>query len=148
MAQRIDRSALVWHPAERMFDLVNDVPSYPAFLPWCVAAEVHSSEEADILASIEVAKGGVRHRFTTRNRLDAPRRIEMTLVEGPLTTLAGHWEFVALNDQASKIILTLDFELSGRLAGMAVGNVLGQAANTLVDAFCKRADQLFGEVRA
>ncbi|MFE8070711.1 type II toxin-antitoxin system RatA family toxin [Marinobacteraceae bacterium S3BR75-40.1] len=148
MAHRIDRSALVWHPAERMFDLVNDIPSYPLFLPWCSAAEVHPSEEADVLASIEVAKGGMRHRFTTRNRLDKPSRIEMALVDGPFSALSGQWQFQALNEKASKIILTLDFEFSGRLTSMAFGNVFGQAANTMVDAFCRRASELYGEVKA
>lgn len=145
MAHTVDRSALVWHSAERMFALVNDIPSYPLFLPWCSAAEVHEVSEAEVLASIEVAKAGVKHRFTTRNKVAAPSRIDIDLVDGPFHVLQGRWFFKPLDVNASKVILELDFEFSGRLAKMAFGPIFSQAANSLVDAFCLRADQLYGK---
>src|SRR5690554_7471666 len=72
MAHQIDKTALVMHSAERMFHLVNDVARYPEFLPWCAGAEVHERTDAEIMASLEIAKGGVRHRLTTRNQLLMP----------------------------------------------------------------------------
>lgn len=143
MAHTIDRSALVWHSAERMFALVSDIPSYPKFLPWCSAAEVHDVSADQVLASIEVAKSAVRHRFTTRNTMTA-RQINIDLVEGPFKSLQGRWYFEPLDVNASKVILELDFEFSGRLAQMAFGPIFSQAANSLVDAFCLRADQVYG----
>lgn len=144
MAHTIDRSALVWHSAERMFSLVSDIPNYPLFLPWCSAAEVHEVSAEQVLASIEVAKGGIRHSFTTRNVM-AANQIDIVLVEGPFQSLHGRWFFEPLDAQASKVILKLDFEFSGRLAQMAFGPIFSQAANSLVDAFCVRADQVYGK---
>lgn len=144
MAKTIERSALVRHSARRMYDLVNDIERYPEFLPWCSSAQVHEADDQQKLASLEVNKGGVRQSFSTRNRLLAPERIAMELVEGPFTHLRGEWHFRALNEEACKVILTLEFSLNGRVARVAFGNVFSQAANTMVDAFCRRADALYG----
>ncbi|MDX1587499.1 MAG: type II toxin-antitoxin system RatA family toxin [Oleiphilaceae bacterium] len=144
MAKTIERSALVHHSARRMYDLVNDIERYPEFLPWCSDARVHESDEHQLLASLEVSKSGVRQSFSTRNRLLAPERIAMELVDGPFTQLRGDWHFRALTDEACKVTLTLEFSLNGTVARVAFGNVFSQAANTMVDAFCRRADALYG----
>jgi ribosome-associated toxin RatA of RatAB toxin-antitoxin module len=143
MPQQIDKSALVMHSAERMFHLVNDIARYPEFLPWCAGAEVHRADEGEVMASLEVAKGGVRHRLTTRNRLLVPEAIEMSLVDGPFSNLAGRWHFRELDANACKVILTLEFEFSGTLSRMTFGSIFSQAANTMVDAFCRRADDIY-----
>ena len=143
MPQQIDKSALVMHSAERMFHLVNDIARYPEFLPWCAGAEVHRADADEVMASLEVAKGGVRQRLTTRNRLLVPEAIEMNLVDGPFSNLAGRWHFRELDDNACKVILTLEFEFSGTLSRMTFGTIFSQAANTMVDAFCRRADDIY-----
>ncbi|WP_372987788.1 type II toxin-antitoxin system RatA family toxin [Marinobacter sp.] len=143
MAHQIDKTALVMHSAERMFQLVNDIARYPEFLPWCAGAEVHDRGEEQVTASLEIAKGGIRHRLTTRNQLLMPEAIEMNLVDGPFQNLTGRWHFKALDDNACKVILTLEFEFSGSLSRMTFGPVFSQAANTMVDAFCRRADELY-----
>ncbi|AHI28101.1 type II toxin-antitoxin system RatA family toxin [Marinobacter similis] len=143
MPHQIDKTALVMHSAERMFHLVNDVARYPEFLPWCANTEIHEQNADEITASMEIAKGGVRHTLTTRNQLQQPEVIEMNLVDGPFRNLAGRWHFKPLSDDACKVILTLEFEFTGSLSRMAFGTVFNQAAATMVDAFCKRADQLY-----
>ncbi|KMQ76378.1 type II toxin-antitoxin system RatA family toxin [Marinobacter subterrani] len=143
MPQQIDKTALVMHSAERMFHLVNDIARYPEFLPWCAGAEIHEQGAHQITASIEIAKGGMRHRLTTRNQLSMPEAIEMNLVDGPFRNLTGRWYFKPLNDSACKVILSLEFEFSGSLSRMTFGPVFNQAATTMVDAFCRRADQLY-----
>ncbi|KEF30610.1 Putative oligoketide cyclase/dehydratase or lipid transport protein YfjG [Marinobacter nitratireducens] len=143
MAHQIDKSALVMHSAERMFHLVNDVARYPEFLPWCASTEVHELGGDQITASMEIAKGGIRHTLTTRNQLLMPEAIEMSLVDGPFQNLTGRWHFKSLDENACKVILTLEFEFSGKLSRMAFGSVFSQAANTMVDAFCRRADDLY-----
>lgn len=143
MPHQIDKSALVMHSAERMFALVNDVARYPEFLPWCADAEVHHEGESELTASLEVARGGVRHRLTTRNELVAPHTINMTLVEGPFQNLRGRWDFQPLDETACKVMLRLEFEFSGTLARMTFGPVFNHAANTMVDAFCRRADTVY-----
>lgn len=144
MATRIQRSALLPYPAQALFDLVNDVAGYPLFLPWCSASEVLEVSETHMLASLEVAKGGIGQRFVTRNVLQPGQRIEMNLQEGPFTSLHGVWEFKALGDKACKISLDLAFDYAGPLVRATLGPLFNQAANTMVDAFCQRAKQLYG----
>ncbi|QNH07725.1 type II toxin-antitoxin system RatA family toxin [Ectopseudomonas composti] len=144
MTTRIQRSALLPYPAQALFDLVNDVASYPQFLPWCRSSEVLEVSETHMLASLEVAKGSIGQRFVTRNVLLPGQRIEMNLQEGPFTSLNGVWEFKALGDKACKISLDLTFDYAGPLVRATLGPLFNQAANTMVDAFCLRAKQLYG----
>ncbi|MBK3749524.1 type II toxin-antitoxin system RatA family toxin [Stutzerimonas balearica] len=144
MTTHIQRSALLPYPAQALFDMVNDVASYPQFLPWCSATEVLSSSDTHMQASMTVGKAGLSQRFKTRNDLDPGKRIEMTLEEGPFSHLHGIWEFKALGEQACKISLDLRFDYAGPVVKMALGPLFTQAANTLVDAFCERAKQLYG----
>lgn len=144
MTQTIDRSALVMHSAQRMFELVNDVHSCPKFLPWCASSSVLSKSDEHMVAMLEIAKGGLRHQFTTRNMFAVPNEIQLELVEGPFSQLQGVWRFLPLDAGACKVMLSLNFEFSGLLAKMAVGAVFSQAANSMVDAFCKRANEVYG----
>lgn len=144
MTTRIQRSALLPYPAQALYDLVNDVASYPQFLPWCSASEILEASETHMLASLEVAKGGIGQRFVTRNVLLPGQRIEMNLQEGPFSSLNGVWEFKALGDKACKISLDLTFDYAGPLVRATLGPLFNQAANTMVDAFCQRAKQLYG----
>ncbi|MWV11700.1 type II toxin-antitoxin system RatA family toxin [Pseudomonas sp. R-28-1W-6] len=144
MSTRILRSALLPYPAQALYDLVNDVASYPQFLPWCSASEVLAVSEVEMRASLTVAKGSLSQRFMTRNRLVPGQSIEMQLEEGPFSQLQGVWEFKALGDKACKISLDLTFDYAGPLVKATLGPLFNQAANTLVDAFCQRAKQLHG----
>lgn len=144
MSTRIQRSALLPYPAQALFDLVNDVASYPQFLPWCSSSEVLSADAQEMRATLTVAKGGLSQRFMTRNRLVAGASIEMQLEEGPFSQLHGLWEFKALGDKACKISLDMTFDYAGPLVKATLGPLFNQAANTLVDAFCQRAKQLYG----
>lgn len=144
MTTRIQRSALLPYPAQALYDLVNDVACYPQFLPWCSASEILEASETHMLASLEVAKGGIGQRFVTRNVLLPGQRIEMNLQEGPFSSLNGVWEFKALGDKACKISLDLTFDYAGPLVRATLGPLFNQATNTMVDAFCQRAKQLYG----
>ncbi len=142
MAQ-VNRSALVLHTADEMFELVNDVRRYPEFLPWCSSTEVVHESEDTLEATLYLAKGGLKYHFTTRNNLQRPSRMEITLVEGPFKSLTGIWTFTPLSDEASKVELNMHFEFSGKLTGLAMGKVFNSVATTLVDAFVSRADQVY-----
>ncbi len=144
MAHSIDRSALVFHSSERMYNIVNDVASYPAFLPWCSDAQIISLEQQQMIATLGIAKGAVRHQFTTRNSFISQNEIKMELVEGPFRYLQGVWQFKPLETSACKVMLKLDFDFNGQLAKMALATLFNQAANTMVDAFCKRANEVYG----
>jgi ribosome-associated toxin RatA of RatAB toxin-antitoxin module len=142
MAQ-VDRSALVLHTAEQMFDLINDVERYPEFLPWCSRTEVVSRSESELVATLYLSKAGLNYSFTTRNQLTRPTQMTLELEEGPFSTLAGIWDFKVLSDEASKVSLNLHFEFSGKIASLAMSKVFNQVATTLVDAFVTRADEIY-----
>lgn len=144
MSLNINRSALVMHSQQRMYDLVNDVASYPLFLPWCSSCSVLEHGSGFMLASVEVSKGGMRQSFTTRNEFLGDGQIEMNLVDGPFDYLKGMWNFIALKEDACKVVLDLDFELKRNIAKLAFGPVFNQAANSMVDAFCQRANDVYG----
>lgn len=127
-----------------MFALVNDIDGYPEFLPGCLNSTLISKTPTEIVASLDVGKGPVRQSFTTRNFLEDFSRIEMTLVIGPFKSLHGVWTFTELSPTSCKIMLSIEFELSGMLK-FAFGGVFSQIANTMVDSFSKRAKVVYGE---
>ncbi len=140
----VTRTALVMHSAKQMYDLVNDCESYPKFLPWCANATLIEASETHMVGQLEIAKAGIKHSFTTRNTLHEAHKIELKLVDGPFKRLEGEWRFDALSEDACKISLTMEFEFAGKMIGLALGSVFNQAANTLVDAFCQRANDVYG----
>jgi ribosome-associated toxin RatA of RatAB toxin-antitoxin module len=143
----ISRSALVPHSATAMYELVADVDSYQTFLPWCRESYIIVQDEETQKATIVIAKGGLERSFTTLNRLQHGKMMEMRLIEGPFKHLEGFWRFQPLRETACKVSLDLDFEFSNRLMNMAFGKIFTQIANTLVDAFVKRAEDVYGSRR-
>ena len=140
----ISRSSLVMYSSRQMYDLVSDIESYSEFLPGCAGGTILKQDGEWVEASLELAKGGLRHAFTTRNRMVAGETIEMHLLEGPFKRLKGVWTFTALGDVGCKVALELDFEMSNTLAQMTIGAVFGQMVNKMVEAFAQRAKQVYG----
>lgn len=137
---QIRRHALVRQTPERMFDLVNDVEAYPRRFPWCAAARVLERDgDAVLVARLDLRFAGMTQGFTTRNTLDRPRRLHLHLVDGPLRALEGEWTFTPLGEDGCKIALALDFDYSGRLAGVALRLGFQGVANRMVDDFCAAA---------
>ncbi len=140
----IRKSALVPYTALAMFNIVDDVKSYPKFLPWCGGAEELSRDTDAVKASILIAHSGIKKSFTTLNRTQSGKMIEMELIDGPFKHLHGYWRFDGLGEQGCKVSLDLDYEFSSKLLGLAIGPVFNGIASSLVDAFCQRADSLYG----
>ena len=142
----ISRQSLVMYSPAEMYTLVNDIKAYPEFLPWCRSSQILSATEDSIEASVEISKGSLNKSFTTRNLLQKNKMIEMKLLEGPFKHLEGYWRFNPLKDpSACKITLDLEFEFNSKLVALAVGPVFSKIANTMVDSFCKRAIDVYGE---
>jgi ribosome-associated toxin RatA of RatAB toxin-antitoxin module len=142
----IQRSALVHYSPAEMYQLVNNVVDYPAFLPWCRSTRLISETETEMTASIEIAKGVLNKTFTTHNLLQKDKRIELQLVNGPFKKLSGFWQFDALKtENACKVNLDLEFEFDSAMMSIAAKPIFTQIANSLVDAFCKRAVEVYGE---
>jgi ribosome-associated toxin RatA of RatAB toxin-antitoxin module len=145
----IEKSMLVSFPAERMFALVNDVASYPEFLPWCAGAEVAEQDEDGRVAGLKIHYKGIKQRFSTRNLAEAPSpdkpgSIVMSLVDGPFRSLNGQWLFKPLGTDSCKIEFILRYEFSSKLLEKTVGPAFSRIANSFVDAFVKRAESLYG----
>ncbi len=141
----ITKSALVEYSAEQMYRLVDDIPRYADFLPWCREAKEIDRTEGEVRASLDIAHSGLHKSFTTRNRLVKNQSIEIHLVEGPFRHLYGIWRFQPLGDgQASKVTLEMDFEFSSKILSMTFGKVFTFIASSLVDAFVKRAKEIYG----
>ena len=140
---KIRRSAIIRFPAPLMFDLVNDIESYPEFLPWCEPSKVLTRSEGLIEAQLNIARSGIRKSFTTRNTYRDKDSMRMSLIKGPFKRLEGVWTFESLREDASKVTLNLEFEIAGRLADIAFGPIFSQICNTLVAAFSQRAKDLY-----
>ena len=141
----VEKSILIEHSAVQMYALVEDVAAYPEFLPWCGRAEILKREGEITRAAITIDFRGIKQRFSTENRAQPPQLIEMNLVDGPFRQLDGSWRFKALGADACKIEFRLHYEFSSRLLEKIVGPVFHFIASTFVDAFVKRAQQIYGK---
>lgn len=138
---KIERSALVGQPAERMYALVNDVAAYPRRFAWCDAAEIQEATESRMVARLDLGLGALRTWFTTENTLSPPHTIDMQLRDGPFKSLHGRWTFAALGDDACKVTLLLEFEPTSRLMLPALTLGFKGLADRMVDDFVRVAEQ-------
>lgn len=142
--REVRRSALLPYSAGQMYGLVTDVLRYPEFLPWCTGARILVDEGEFVTVSLGLHRGLARGSFTTRNRLVPERSVEMRLVEGPFSMLEGRWEFAPIQEAGTRAELLMRFETRGFLSGIALGPAFEHACNQMVDAFARRARQVYG----
>jgi ribosome-associated toxin RatA of RatAB toxin-antitoxin module len=141
----VQKTVLIRHSAEQMFDLVTDVADYPNFLPWCGGVEIHHQDEASMDAKIHINFKGIRQHFSTHNSQQRPTRIDMAFTDGPFKKFTGSWRFTPLREDACKIEFALHYEFSNFLLEKIIGPVFHHIANTFVESFVKRADQIHGK---
>jgi ribosome-associated toxin RatA of RatAB toxin-antitoxin module len=140
----VDRSMLIGYSAQQMYALVEDVESYPQFLPWCERAEVPLRQPGRTVATLHINFHGLRQHFTTDNANQPHTRIDMKLVSGTFRSLDGHWQFTALGDKACKVEFSLRYQFASRLLERTAGPVFHRIADGFVDAFARRAEEKFG----
>ncbi|MCK5663732.1 MAG: type II toxin-antitoxin system RatA family toxin [Thiotrichaceae bacterium] len=141
---RISKTALIPFSADKMYKLVADVDNYQHFLPWCSGSRVLQQTADTIKGQVDIQHLGMNKTFTTMNQMHKHKLIEMCLVDGPFKQLNGFWRFDALDENGCKISLDLEFEFSNKIMSMAFGPVFSQIANSMVDAFCQRAMDIYG----
>ncbi len=141
--QVIERSAIVAYTAAQMFALVNDVGRYPEFLPWCSGARVVDESDRQRLASVSIARGPLRARFTTRNTLTPDAAILMQLVDGPFRALTGEWRFDPLGGRGSRVSFRVEFDFTNRLTALALGAAFETLCGSIVEAFAARAETIY-----
>ncbi len=140
----ISRNAIVPYTPLEMYQLVDNIEDYPDFLPWCKSSIIHQRDEDEVTATLCLARSGLQKSFTTRNRLQKGKMIEVRLVDGPFRHLEGYWRFKNLHDKACKVELDLEFEFAGKILSYALGPIFNQIAHSLVDAFTNRALDRYG----
>jgi ribosome-associated toxin RatA of RatAB toxin-antitoxin module len=143
--REIKHSALVAQPPRRLFDLINDIDSYPTFIPWCTRAKVLSRSDREIVATIGVQRGPLQSEFTTRNELEPDNRILMHLVDGPFKMLEGEWLLTPIpgtEGAGCRVQLTMKFAFKNALTAVLFEQKFAETASSLMDAFVARARTL------
>lgn len=136
------RDAVVPHRRRDMFELVNDIERYPEFLPWCDGASILTRDDDIVTASLLLSRSGVQSRFSTRNRVMEDRQIEIELLDGPFDYLRGRWRFEP-EAKKTRVTLELRYRFSNPLLGLVLGGVVEDVATELIDAFKKRAADVY-----
>lgn len=142
---KIQKTLVVPYTAQQMYDLINAVEAYPQFLPWCKATEIHSRSAQALQATMHLAKGPVNYSITTSNVMQPHNRIAMHYVAGPFSTCKGLWEFEEVGADSSKIAFSMHYEFANKIQGFLIEPIFNPIANTLIDAFYARAQQIYGK---
>lgn len=142
---RVSRNALVPYTPAQMYAIVDDIEAYPKFLPWCKNSQVLYRDDDQVKATLYLSKRGLDLSFTTWNRLQKDKMIEVRLMQGPFRHLQGFWRFDPLRVSACRVSLDLEFELASRILRLTITPIFNQITNSLVDAFANRARQVYGK---
>lgn len=138
----VKKSRTVVYTCEQMFALVNEVERYAEFLPYCSESLVHHRDADEVQATLVIGAAGMSKSFTTRNRLQINKMIEIRLVDGPFSHLEGFWRFDEV-EEGCKVSFDLEFEFAGRMFSMLLGPVFEQVTDKMVDSFCDRAKTIY-----
>lgn len=141
----VEKSVLIERSARQMFDLVDRCEDYPQFLPWCSLGEIKFRDAHKTVATLHINYHSIKSHFTTENSRNEPESLELRLVDGPFRRLEGLWRFKALSESACKIEFKLHYEFSSKLFEKVIGPVFSHIANTFVEAFVQRAEQVYGK---
>ena len=143
MPRHSETKHLPFTPAQ-LFDLVADVGRYAEFLPWVVAVRVRSSSEAETIADLVVGFTAFKERFTSRVTKQAPDRITVNYIEGPLKYLKNEWHFDPAPDGGTNLHFSVDFAFKSRIFEAIAGQMFDRALRRMTGAFETRAEALYG----
>lgn len=141
---KIHQQIVVDYPRNEVFALINDIEKYPDFVPGCIGAKVLSKKNNEIIATLDVEKGGIRQSFTTKNTLLADTEIALSLVDGPFKTLQGSWFLKSISDSKTEVALILDVVFQGYFLDVAFGAIFKSIMHNMLQAFQKRAQEIYG----
>jgi ribosome-associated toxin RatA of RatAB toxin-antitoxin module len=144
---RVDKKVLIERSAAQMFELVDCCENYPLFLPWCSGTAVIERTALKTIATLHINYHSVKSHFTTENDKIIPSSMKIRLIDGPFRQLEGSWKFTPLTDAACKVEFSLQYEFTSKIFEKIIGPVFSHIANTFVDSFVKRADQVYGPIQ-
>lgn len=145
MSTKINRYKIVPYSNSEMYELVNNVRAYPEFLPWCQSTEIIQHDTHTLMANVNMSIGKLKKSFTTENYMSPGESINMRLVKGPFKKLAGQWQFIKKSEESCEVALDMEFEFKNLLIKHAMGKAFNHILDTMVDAFSKRAVEVYGE---
>lgn len=145
MMAQVHKTVIVAYSAEQMFILVDKVEEYANFLPWCAGADVKQRDADKLIATLLIDYHGIRQSFTTENKNVPAQSIKMHLLDGPFKHLDGMWTFKPLAVDACKIEFNLTYAFSSKILEKLIGPVFNIITNNFVEAFCKRAQVVYGK---
>ncbi|MFD2180745.1 type II toxin-antitoxin system RatA family toxin [Rhodoplanes azumiensis] len=140
----------VHHAAERMFELVADMDSYPEFVPLCTGMKVRGRTPVGEGIETAIARMTVSYKvfhehFTTKVTMNRPELfIAVDYLEGPLKVLSNRWTFKPLGDTACEVEFYIDYEFKSRMLSHLMGAVFDAAFRKFAGAFEARADVVYG----
>lgn len=143
-----ERKVLPFTP-KQLFDLVADVPRYPEFLPWCIAARVKRRESETIeIDELAIGFGPLHEKFVSRVTRSTPSSEALTIdtvgIEGPFRALSSRWIFRPAAG-GTEIDFTLEFEFRSLLLQSTMRMLFAEAVKRMVAAFEARAERLYGK---
>lgn len=141
---RVQRSALVAYPPERMYALVVDCERYPQWFDWCTAGRVLAREGNRVQAELTVRVAGISAKFSTENVEQPPNRLDIRLLEGPFRQLVGAWTFDPVGAIGTRVGLDLSFEVNSSLMASALSLGFRRLADRMVEDFCRTARTVYG----
>ncbi len=141
--KKITHSATLAYTAKQMYDLVNDIESYPDFLPWCTNASIQEQTATEVHASLTIAKAGFEKTFATRNYLVENESMKLTLVDGPFKHFEGLWHFSDVENGQCQVVYTMEFEFSNMFIGMVAEPIFAQIADSMINAFKEQAAKVY-----
>jgi len=137
--------------AEDLYNLVLDIEKYPQFLPWIGDAKIISKNNTEIIAKLTADFKAFNSHYTSKVMLFPAKdfskeisEIKVSCLEGPFKYLKNDWKFEPLKDgQGTNVHFFIDFQFNNFLLQKMMGVVFSKAVNSMMNAFEKRAGELY-----
>ncbi len=125
--------------AQAMYDLVMDIESYPAFVPWVSGAEILTLEADVLSAELTIELAGIHYKFQTEDRFEPHKLVEIQLLSGPFKFLESVWTFKEVDESSCEVHFSTEFEFQSTMLDIVASPLFGAACKTMVKTFEKRA---------
>ena len=138
------------HSPIQLFNIVANVQEYPEFIPWITGCRIHEKSDNEQIAELLIKFKSFRSSYISRVKLSPPQDkmsegvIDVSLVRGPFKSLTNHWHFKPAENGGTNINFNLEFEFTSKILSKLLNSIFAHSAKTMVSAFEKRADELYG----
>ena len=127
---------------ETIFNLINDIKSYPDYLPWCTRSEVKEESADIIIGKIFISKSFINWNFSTKNTIKKNESISLELVDGPFESLTGKWLFSSINQFNTRVSLDIDYKFKSSIIELSIEPIFTSIMNSILESFIQEAFKL------